>query len=1517
VGDVAPREPGLVHTIDFAGIRSHKLGQRHSFEELVCQLARRERVAPGTAFRRVDGAGGDGGVEAYWLLPDGAEAGFQAKYFLRTGDIDWEQLDKSVVQAVASHPHLERFVVALPCVLTDRSGAKGKGKRGWEHWKDRVAQWTAHVASVGHRAVRFECWSASEILDRLAQPDAAGLRMYWFEAVTFSPTWFASHVESAIRYLDERFHPEDHVEVAIEASLAAVARSDSYVSNLVASVSKLAASKLHVSERPIIEECMPMIEGVSVALASWSLFADADYSIENDIPYDHMIASLRQLEIAVDRVISWCRSKIDVSDAGDDRAISRIRREASEIGELLDSTTATLRSARSQSENDRAAIVLGHAGSGKSHAFGKFAQVAIAEGRPILFFLGQQFSNRDPWVQIAEILGLEGENADTILSALDSHAQACRRRAVILIDGINEGVGSVYWRDRVGEFVGRIRRYRHISCIVSCRSEYAQYAITESLRTSLRIFEAVGFQSPEEQQAAARVYMDRRHIARPSVPWLSPEFSNPLFLRATCTALQKEGRHEFPRGLRGTKAVLAYYLNAIGRHLGAGRDGSNDLLPGTLASVREVATRMAVDREDYVPRQVADRLIADAFKPFQPPAGQSWLDVLLRNGLFRADPLPLAGDDDPLIIPVEVVRFSFQRFQDFLMADGLLQGVSNARDAFASDGSLSFVIGNDHPNWRWTGLFDALATIIPERDGVELVDVLPGGPDTWWSWHTRSAFEESVRWRSVGAFSDRTLQLLNALGSIGGHPIDLLLDVAVVADHPWNAQLIHKNLLKRSMPDRDRFWTTSINGSDDGVGAPIERLIDWAFRGQSPSTERKNQLLAAITLCWLLTSTNRRLRDRATKALTSLVLARADLYPELVDAFATVDDPYVHERLVSSAFGACCLDPSVSRLIPYAVSTYQQYFASGQAPTDLLLRDYARGIVERCLSIASLPPGIDLALVRPPYRSPRPRLTVSEEQLNKIAERAGGRQIVHSATSMGDFARYEIESRTRDFMCVPLSKLPLLGKVQLKRKFEREVISHNASRRSAFELFESASNPYSSGLYTVAFDLRKPRPPSAAKLRKWTENLDRAVAAVASLLTTDEQQRFKREVVDKLAEKQGRSKDAKFVPASLQRWVAARAYRIGWTAKRFEHEERGYGDYGSGRARVERIGKKYQWIALSELLCRLADNYWLKEFYGELPKTYENPLDIGYFRDVDPTILTDLPRTQTAAAAGDNTWVGNPWIAAPSALEDRVADWPLLEDPGAVFDQMIVRRSPSGSEYLVLYEHQSSTDEYPGERLLHGLRLQEFRFVYGVQVKASQLESLLTRLRAHRSLDTTTWQPPEYTDAGYFGEAPWRDTWPASRWRTDTWGLPAEVELAFPVSFYQWESHLDASLPEGASYAVPSVWVANELSLSLATGRRDTWELPDGRSAMVSFVSEDRGRTVLLKRDAAEQLNDGGQYAFLWLLIAERSAWPGGNNDLARWRRSEGICWLEGGEFKKETWYRDEGHGSADSSAGK
>src|SRR4051812_29477068 len=99
---------------NFKEIRPLNGSQHEAFEELCCQLASFEDMPPGSIFRRKRGAGGDAGVEGYWLLSDGKEAAWQTKYLFELGDSEWKQIDQSVQTALSKHPQMASYTICLP-----------------------------------------------------------------------------------------------------------------------------------------------------------------------------------------------------------------------------------------------------------------------------------------------------------------------------------------------------------------------------------------------------------------------------------------------------------------------------------------------------------------------------------------------------------------------------------------------------------------------------------------------------------------------------------------------------------------------------------------------------------------------------------------------------------------------------------------------------------------------------------------------------------------------------------------------------------------------------------------------------------------------------------------------------------------------------------------------------------------------------------------------------------------------------------------------------------------------------------------------------------------------------------------------------------------------------------------------------------------------------------------------------------------------------------------------------------
>ena len=483
---------------------------------------------------------------------------------------------------------------------------------------------------------------------------------------------------------------------------------------------------------------------------------------------------------------------------------------------------------------------------------------------------------------------------------------------------------------------------------------------------------------------------------------------------------------------------------------------------------------------------------------------------------------------------------------------------------------------------------------MPEKFNRELVDCLPGGFSTWW--HNSSvteAFVESVKWRERSSFSDRSLELLNDLDR--RESLDVLIQVAISADHPWNAEMLDRNLKRRKMPERDAFWTTWLNDQSADSDSDVGVLIEWCLGGQVSHTNSDNQFLAALVLCWVFTSSNRPMRDRATKALTSLFLRNQGIFIELLKRFEAIDDYYILERLLAAAYGGCCRSIDKNQLAAYAEAVHTHIFASGAPPYGILLRDYALGIIELAKAHSALPDSVNLGLCKPPYKSPRPKFTVTEKQLDNLAEKAGDGRIVRSCTSFtGDFGQYQINSKTRRFLKVLLTKQAPVSAKQKFSDFEEKVVGTNRKKMIAFEALKLKSSTYFLSLYGVDRSENDEKP-SEREIAKWeAERAEAEKRFFLDLLSNKEIVEFEKYAAPIL-----RSSDTKklelpeFDLAALKRWVAKRAYDYGWNDSLFPNDNGRASTYTRNRPLVERIGKKYQWLALNELLCRLSDNYWM------------------------------------------------------------------------------------------------------------------------------------------------------------------------------------------------------------------------------------------------------------------------------------------------------------------------------------
>ena len=104
----------------------------------------------------------------------------------------------------------------------------------------------------------------------------------------------------------------------------------------------------------------------------------------------------------------------------------------------------------------------------------------------------------------------------------------------------------------------------------------------------------------------------------------------------------------------------------------------------------------------------------------------------------------------------------------------------------------------------------------------------------------------------------------------------------------------------------------------------------------------------------------------------------------ILSDFIQVNDPYILERLFAVAYGCCMRNFDRKQIREFALATYEWIFSNDDPPPHILLRDYARNIIELAIQ-SGINSDIDIEKIRPPYQSEWPLFEIPSEDYFKDA----------------------------------------------------------------------------------------------------------------------------------------------------------------------------------------------------------------------------------------------------------------------------------------------------------------------------------------------------------------------------------------------------------------------------------------------------------------------------------------------------------------------------------------------------
>ncbi len=1490
---------------NWSTIRTLNGMQSDAFEELCCQLARAESPQVGAEFTRVGNP--DAGVECYWTLSNGNEWGWQAKYFLQSlTNGQWDQIDHSVKTALEKRPKLVKYFVCLPI---GRPDAHIKGRQSMmDKWNNRVARWEGWAAAKG-MSVEFVYWGNHDLTTRLTEDRHRGRVFFFFNQEYFTTDWLKGRLDEAISDAGKRYLPLLNVDLPIADVFDGVGRTEAFQHRLSEQLVEFedafrigTFTKDDPDLKGIVDELFKMKQTMGAAVANLVYLSRGPDQLlfEGIIQFGYelietaekYVDSLRDLE-------NQERRKLKGEDTPSDQQhnLDKYRSQRSALYRIAGATQTLIRfleSAEAESANTGALLITGDAGQGKTHLLCDVAEKRAEIGLPTILLHGNHFNSGDPWAQILTTLHVRGER-DEFLGALDALGEAKGHRVLLMIDALNESQDKSMWKNHLSGMLTALERFPWVGIVVSFRSTYRTTILPEGLDETVLV-EIIHTGFSEVPQEAINKYFEYFGLNAPRIPTLLPDFTNPLFLYTFCQAIRNSGAREIPSGVNGIHQLLKYYIASVDKILAPalGYDERNQLV--WKASLG-LAKKLAEEDVSWIDVDTA-KSILDSLHP-----GTNYQESLYFHMVDQGVIIEDAYQWDKTTIK-HIVRFTYERFSDHLVAEYLLDTYldeANPQAAFLPNGK----IGNRFPDearssWK-RGLIEALSIQLPERVEQEFFQVAPHARSFG---AVRSAFVASLIWRNPA-----NLDFENARSYVNSVVINhrdthdefvnALLTISSNPDHPFNATLLHQHLSKFGIAERDAWWTIFLQ-ENYYEGYPISRIVDWALLPMDKSEVSNETIrLLAVTLCWFLTSTNRALRDRTTKALVNLLTPRIAVLREVLKDFREVNDPYVAERVYAVAYGCSLRSNDNENIKVLAQDVYNTVFKNGSPPPHILLRDYARGVIE-----VALHRGLKLRLskkkIRPPYSSEWPNDIPSADDLKKLVElkdntprtERGLYKVYNSLLGwIGDFGKYVVGSRQ------PWSSTPLSEewKPSLREKYDKFITSLTKRQELLWSEFQQVR-------FTGIRFLPDTNEEDDLSDTPSVEEISAVEEKFLKSLRTKKRQAYE-DIVVRYFEALPSQDDRRMSSDLVSRFIFRRVIEMGYTNERFGEFDSGYSIHRGESARIERIGKKYQWVGYHEAIARLSDNFYMMPEYGDSgPITYDGPWGLNV-RDIDPshTLVSTSPRLYGEGHTDE--WlapVGYDWSSNP-----MTQDWRLRKDDFPDTAPLLKVSDPvDGADYYAL----EANFEWVEPHLPHEARKQkpDRRIWY-------QLRSYL--VAEENSDDLFQWAKskniygrwmPESGNLGqmYLGEYPWANSYAARNtpyyghkgWTDETnyHTLPTRVRITVE-NYHNAANDYDNSVGEGVSCMLPNPEIIEGMGLRWHPDNSQ-WE--DKNGLCIVFDPALKGhhyQGLLVRKDMFDQYLSNNGYSLIWTVMGEKEEYIDMPISPSRWVEYSEVYLLKDG----------------------
>lgn len=1015
-----------IQEIDWGKLKSYDGKTHKSFEELCYQIARRLHEDKGE-FTTVDDSGGGDGVEFYLTLPDGSQWGWQAKFYypnLRLRESSRKtSIKTSLKRALEKHPKLTKWFLCTPTNFTPEE----------QKWFDKTL-----IKVLKRRKVKLIHCGNREFNGFLGFPKMVGIRNYFFGELELTPEWFSQKFKKQLAIVEEKFIPGVHTETDADFVAHCLLGDRSFVESiskdrewLLENFKEFQASAERIRDLKIPElldinlneffevannfskETKNVVENLARFLdfnAKGSISEARKFELDSD--FNSIQAFRDAYRNCYNNVYDLVERTVEQSPAeGKKTTKDKLDPLLTTLSKPLSSMDDVLQSVGKIGIDidwfKRSELpIFGDAGLGKTHIVCHLCEERIEKDLPAILLHGKQFKSGDVIEQkIREILDISYSWADFI-AALQSYAEAWGTKILITIDALNEAQNIDTWEDGLFGFIKELSSYPRLVLVTTCRTSY-QDAIWGKHRLPNYIYLSE-FGGIELEELLAK-YFEYYKLKTDPTPVVQEQFSNPLYLRIFCEAENGERQNEkhVHLGQQTLFEVFDKFLEVTNKKI-----CQKFSKPETSGIIQQKLQLLAKELWERNSRDLPFSEVTSLFDgktPHEIDWDNSFTRALLDEGLLVKRDWAQQG---------EVVSFTYDLLGGYLISKVIfeypipeksrsflelkkLPKRLTVKDAHERSFLSCWIFKSKYKLFKeWArriinkefrnlhplheDILRCLCALFPEKTGNHLYQLSRNRKVFGYS--IDALFEMKPKY--ITQAQKDYLRYLFADTPSNRKPLFILVRrTAFNVGHPLNMDFLDDLLNCLSMPERDLSWSELLRRSLEPFGARLltpmkdTESLEHICKEKPPETElgRARIHLFARYVRWMLTSTHRLLRDKATRALYWYGRSYPEKLFELTLESLKINDPYVPERMLAASYGvamALHADPEykdfVTGALPkYAREIFKKMFAK-EAPhstTHALRRDYARRTIDLALlHNPRLLNSREKKLIKPPFK---------------------------------------------------------------------------------------------------------------------------------------------------------------------------------------------------------------------------------------------------------------------------------------------------------------------------------------------------------------------------------------------------------------------------------------------------------------------------------------------------------------------------------------------------------------------